>query len=161
MMNLLAVVTLLIAFLMIDVAPVRSMGNQDDTTSNPEKKNFADGKSAVYSGRFETAIRLLKKVVAQEPKNADAHNYLGFSYRKIGKLDLAASSYKQVFSINPDHKGALEYQGELFLNFGIFYGEIKNMLNIKKLCPSTCKELAELKRAIADFTATHGDRKGT
>ena len=161
MMKLLAVVTLLISFLMIDVTHVRSMGNQDDTTSNPAKKDFADGKSAVYSGRFETAIRLLKKVVAQEPKNADAHNYIGFSYRKIGKLDLAASSYKKVFSINPDHKGALEYQGELFLKLGNLSGANENLAKLEKLCPSTCKELAELKRAIADFTATHGDRKGT
>ena len=161
MMKLLAVVTLLFSFLMIDVTHVRSMGNQDDTTSNPAKKDFAAGKSAVYSGRFETAIRLLKKVVAQEPKNADAHNYIGFSYRKIGKLDLAASSYKQVFSINPDHKGALEYQGELFLKLGNLSWANENLAKLEKLCPSTCKELTELKRAIADFTATHGDRKGT
>jgi len=38
MMKLLAAVTLLTAFLMIDVTHVRSMGNQDDTTSNPAKK---------------------------------------------------------------------------------------------------------------------------
>ena len=160
-MKLLAIFTVLITFLMFDVKNVLSMGNEDDTTSNSAKKHFADGKSAVYSGRYETAIRLLKKVVVLEPKNADAHNYLGFSYRKTGKLDLAASSYTQVFAVNPDHKGALEYQGELFLKLGNLSGANKNLAKLEKLCPSTCKELAELKRAIADFTATDGDRKGS
>ncbi|MDC0190328.1 tetratricopeptide repeat protein [Rhodospirillales bacterium] len=160
-MKLLAIFTVLITFLMFDVTHVLSMGNEDDTTSNSAKKHFANGKSAVYSGRFEIAIRLLKKVVAQEPKNADAHNYIGFSYRKTGKLDLAASSYKQVFAINPDHKGALEYQGELFLKLGNLSGANENLAKLERLCPSSCKELAELKRAIADFTATHGDGKGT
>ena len=161
MMRLLAILIVPIALLMFDVTDVRAMGAEDKTPSMSVNKDFTDGKSAVYSGRFGAAIRLLKKVVAQEPKNADAHNYLGFSYRKIGKLDLAASSYKQVFSINPDHKGALEYQGELFLKLGNLSGANENLAKLEKLCPSTCKELAELKRAIADFTATHGDRKGT
>lgn len=131
-----------------------AVGNGGVDPPKPDKQDFADGKSAAYSGRYQTAIRLLKQGVNREPRNADAHNYLGFSYRKLGKLELAAASYQRVFSIDPNHKCALEYQGELYLILGHLSSAQKNVTRLENLCPSTCKELAELKRAIADFTAT-------
>ena len=129
-------------------------GNGGADLPNSVKQEFANGKSAVYSGRYDKAIQHLKEVVTREPRNVDAYNYLGFSYRKTGNLELAAASYRLVFSIDPNHKGALEYQGELFLILGDLSAAQRNLARLEKLCPTTCKELAELKRAIADFTAT-------
>ena len=145
---------LFIGLVLFQGTNVYAMGNQDAKPSQAKNNEFNDGKSAVYSGRFETAIQILKKVISDEPRNADAHNYLGYSYRKLGKLDLAASSYFKVFAINPDHKGALEYQGELFLKQGNLSAAKLNLEKLAKLCSSNCKEYAELKRAIADFIAT-------
>ena len=36
-------------------------------------------------------------------------------YRKNGQLDKAGFHYEQALRLDPKHKGALEYQGELFL----------------------------------------------
>jgi tetratricopeptide (TPR) repeat protein len=43
---------------------------------------------------------------------------LGFSFRKMGNLDKAAFYYEKALTISPKHKGALEYQGEMFLTLG-------------------------------------------
>jgi len=135
---------------------VHAMGNSDAKPPKTAAQDFKAGRSAVYAGRFDTAIRLMKKVVKEEPKNADAHNYLGFSYRQTGKLDLAASSYKQVFAIDPNHKGALEYQGELFLKLGNVAKANQNLAKLEKLCPRGCKELNELRKAIAGHSPSRG-----
>ena len=160
-MNFLAIVIALFALRTFGMTDVRAMGKEDAPPPKSEKKFFSEGKSAVNEGRYQTAIQLLKQVVAKDPQNADAHNYLGFSYREIGNLDSAAESYKQVFSVEPNHKGALEYQGELFLRLGNITSAKLNLAKLAKLCPSRCKEFSELKRAIADFTATRGVRKGS
>ena len=160
MMNSPAIVITLVALMTFGVTDVRGMGKEDADPPKSQKNIYSEGKSAVNAGRYQTAIQLLKQVIAQDPKNADAHNYLGFSYRKIGNLDSAAESYKQVFSVEPNHKGALEYQGELFLRLGNIISAKLNLAKLAKLCPSKCKEFAELKRAISDFIATDGVRKG-
>ena len=157
MSKLFTVLFAIITLSFFEVSNVNAMGKQDTKPLERARDDFGDGKTAVYSGRYEEAIRLLTKVVNIEPKNADAHNYLGYSYRKIGKLELAASAYQHVFAINPDHKGALEYQGELFLKQSNLFAAKENLSRLKKLCPSGCKELAELGRAIADFNAVRGN----
>ena len=114
MSKLMIVLSTIIPLSIYLVSNASAMGNQDSKPAVTTVDDFAEGKAAAYSGRYVEAIRLLKKVVDVEPKNADAYNYLGYSYRKIGKLELAESSYQYVFAINPNHKGALEYQGEMF-----------------------------------------------
>ena len=161
MMNSPAIVITLVALMTFGVTDVRGMGKENADPPKSQKNIYSEGKSAVNAGRYQTAIQLLKQVIAQDLENADAHNYLGFSYRKIGKLDLAAESYRRVFSVEPNHKGALEYQGELFLRLGNLTSAQMNLAKLAKLCLSNCTEFLELKRAIADFTATNGVEKGS
>ena len=157
MSKLMIVLSTIIPLSIYLVSNASAMGNQDSKPAVTTVDDFAEGKAAAYSGRYVEAIRLLKKVVDVEPKNADAYNYLGYSYRKIGKLELAESSYQYVFAINPNHKGALEYQGEMFLKQDNLSAAKKNLSRLKGLCPSGCKELSELERAIADFKAIRGN----
>ncbi len=124
-------------------------------------ENFENGKKAVYAAKYERAIRLMVKVVAEQPRNADAHNYIGFSYRKLGKLERAAAFYQKVFAIDANHKGALEYQGELYLKQNNLAGAQANLAKLTALCPSGCGELAELKRAIADYQAANPSSRGS
>ena len=135
---------------------VRAAGNPEAAPPKTVAGDFKAGRSAVYAGRYDTAIRLMKRVVAEEPKNADAHNYLGFSYRKTGKLELAAASYKRVFAIDANHKGALEYQGELFLKLGDVAKSRQNLAKLEKLCPRGCKELNMLRKAINTHNTSRG-----
>ncbi len=54
-----------------------------------------------------------------------------FSYRKTGDLDRAASHYDQALKLDPKHKGALEYQGELFLMQGNRAAAEANLAKLK------------------------------
>ena len=71
----------------------------------------------------------------------------------MGNLDNAAKYYKVALEINPEHKGALEYQGEMFLKLDDLASAKGNLEKLAKLCPSGCDERAELTRAIADYMA--------
>ena len=35
--------------------------------------------------------------------------------RKLGNMEMAAKNYEKALSLDPKHKGALEYQGQLFI----------------------------------------------
>jgi len=140
---------------------VSAMGSDSSPKTPTASENFENGKKAVYAAKYDRAIRLMNKVVAEQPKNSDAHNYIGFAYRKMGKLHEAAASYQKVFAIDANHKGALEYQGELFLKQNNLASAQANLAKLTGLCPSGCKEQAELKRAIADYQAANPASRGS
>jgi tetratricopeptide (TPR) repeat protein len=64
------------------------------------------------------AIPLLRKSVAADSRNADAYNLLGFSHRKLGQIDAALAHYGKALTLEPEHRGANEYLGELYLELG-------------------------------------------
>jgi tetratricopeptide (TPR) repeat protein len=150
------IVAAIAAALIALAAPVQAMG--PDPAPAPAKpaarapsKDFEDGKKAINAAQYDKGIDLLKKVVAADAKNADAFNLLGFAYRKKGDLRSAAGYYDQALKVDASHKGALEYQGEMFLKLGRLDDAFKNRVRLRELCPETCPELRELDRAIADF----------
>ena len=49
------------------------------------------------------------------PQDADVVNLLGFSYRMLGQYPQAFIYYDKALAIDPTHKGALEYEGEAYL----------------------------------------------
>lgn len=156
MVRLLTVITVLIGGTLLAV-PVLAMGGDNSASSEPSAHQlFKTGQKAIYAQQWDRGIRFMERVIAKQPKNADAHNYLGFAYRKKGDIKRAASFYKVALRLSPNHKGALEYQGEMFLKLGQLAAAQHNQAKLQKLCLSGCKELKELTRAIADYTAGQG-----
>ncbi|MDB5815765.1 MAG: tetratricopeptide repeat protein, partial [Rhodocyclales bacterium] len=93
--------------------PALAMG--DDAAPVAKDSDFSRGKAAIDRKDWAGAIAAFEKVVAQDNKNADAYNWLGYASRKSGKLDAAFKYYDKALSIDPKHKGVYEYQGEAFL----------------------------------------------
>ena len=81
--------------------------------------------------------------------NADIQNYLGYSYRKSGKLDLAFTHYNQALALNPRHRGAHEYIGEAYLIKGDLKSAQKHLAALREICSLPCEELTDLEREIA------------
>ena len=100
---------------------------------------------------YSSAIENLLKAEKYNKKDADIYNYLGFSYRKIGDLEKAALYYNKALTISPKHKGALEYQGEMFLTLGQLPKAEANLKKLGKLCFLGCKEEKMLKESILKF----------
>ena len=91
---------------------------------------------------------MLASLIKSNPKNADAWNLLGFSYRKLGQLDDSNKAYLKVLAINPNHLGALEYQGELFITTHKIDAAKANLAKLQKLCGS-CEQAQDLKKALS------------
>ena len=65
-------------------------------------------------GKDDFAYTILEAGLASEPDNADIHNLLGFSARKMGRYEDNMKHYQKALAINPKHEIALEYMGELY-----------------------------------------------
>ena len=105
--------------------------------------------SSINGEQFQTAIVMLKVIIQKSPRNADAYNLLGFSYRKTKDFSRAERNYKRALRLDPDHKGALEYMGELFLETNRRAKAEELLARLEKLCPSGCEELDDLREAFA------------
>jgi len=136
--------------------PVFADGDPVDEPGISVEKEFNDGRVAIYGGKFDQAIALMKIVVAEEPDNADAHNYLGFAYRKTGRLQLAATSYEKALDIDPKHISALEYQGEMYLTLNDLNSARQNLTRLEQICGNTCKQRKELEEAINAYLNKRG-----
>ncbi|MGH6947429.1 MAG: tetratricopeptide repeat protein [Kiloniellales bacterium] len=125
-------------------------GWSNSKSSNPD---YAAARQHVEAERFEDAVPLLQKVVAKEPENADAYNYLGFSLRKQEKFDEAMAAYQKALAIEPEHRGANEYLGELYLQLGDLPKAEERLEVLDGACFFGCSEYRELKEAIASYKA--------
>lgn len=86
--------------------------------------------------------------IAQTFQHPDVYNLMGFSLRKSGDRAQAFTFYAKALDFNPDHLGALEYQGELFVETGQLDKARANRARLQRLCPSGCEELSDLEEAI-------------
>src|SRR4028119_909481 len=110
---------------------------------------FVAAESLVKERRFEEALPLLRRVIGRDPGNADAYNYLAFSQRKVGLLDEAMSNYMRPLDLDPDHIGAREYLGELYLQLGQRDKAEEQLAILVRLCPLGCEPREDLAQAIA------------
>ena len=54
----------------------------------------------------------------------------------------------EILKIDPNHKGALEYQGELFMQTNRQNLAEENLNKLISLCPNSCYELEKLQEYI-------------
>ncbi|ASY27642.1 hypothetical protein PHILAsVB114_03080 [Candidatus Planktophila limnetica] len=97
---------------------------------------------------FAAALSALKIADQEFANNADINNLLGFSSRKLKQYKPAGVYYAKALKINPKHLGALEYQGELFVETKKIADAKKNLAKLKSLCGVTCEEYLDLKKVI-------------
>ena len=111
------------------------------------------GVKAVRAGNYAAALPLLQKVVGKNAGDADAWNYIGYSQRKLKRFDQALIAYKKALAIKPDHRGANEYIGELYLETGKPAKARERLKVLDSACFFGCEEYDELKAAIAAYEA--------
>ena len=92
------------------------------------------------ANNFKQAISDLKVIDSEFKNNADVNNLLGYSSRKLKQYKPADTYYKKALKINPNHLGALEYQGELFVLTNKVSAAKKNLVKLEKLCGLKCGE---------------------
>jgi predicted Zn-dependent protease len=120
------------------------------TTGSSEPGNdakFQAAVSAIKAKQFDAAIPMLEEVQKRFPKSADVNNYLGYTNRKVGKQDVALGFYQTALKINPDHKGAHEYLGELYVEMKDLPKAREQLAALEKIC-GKCEESEDLKRHV-------------
>lgn len=129
-------------------SPALAEGTSDGSgTAAGDTSAYADAKAAVDTGNFAAALPMLVLLTNDDPGNADAWNLLGFTHRRLGQLDEASTAYLTVLRINPNHLGALEYQGELFIQTGALDKARTNLEKLKSLC-GDCEQYGDLEKAL-------------
>lgn len=124
----------------------------------PTKKESASmtaGRKAMEAKDYKSAVGHFTKAVEEEPKNADAHNLLGYSYRKAGTFDKSLEFYQKALKLDANHRGAHEYLGELYLDMNQLDNAEKQLAALKKACPlfGKCEEYDDLKKAVDGYKA--------
>ena len=109
---------------------------------------------AIQAGRYAQAVPILENWVAGHSHDADGYNWLGYVYRKTGKLDPAFKAYKRALGLDPQHKGAHEYIGEAYLMANQPDKAEQHAKILAQLCPQSCEELTDLRAAIAAHRAS-------
>ncbi len=87
--------------LFLTVAAVHLViGAQADTTTSPSEL-FQRARAAFSQGDSATALTLMEKVVAAEPKNGDALGWLGFLFLRSGDAAKAVPILERALAIKP------------------------------------------------------------
>ena len=134
--------------------PAWAAGNYGFTPDAGKMLNEA--KQLIQKEKYKRAIGKLEKAMRDEPENADIYNYLGFAYRKSGNYEASGSHYQKALFLDPNHKLALEYQGELFLTLNDMASAEANLERLADLCPKGCGERDDLAKAIEQHRNAQG-----
>lgn len=127
----------------------------DSEPSKPAAKSVTEllqpARNAIKSGNYEKAVELLSE--ADQKKSADWNNLMGYSLRKKTKPDLTEAEKYYVVALNLDtnHRGALEYYGELLLLKNDLGGAEKLLTRLDKACRFGCEEYQDLKKSIQEY----------
>ena len=123
-------------------------GDSDYSSSAQKPAGYNEAIALIAAEKYKEAILHLQSAEESAQNDADIQNLLGLTHRKTGRLDAAAGYYRRALAINPEHKGALEYQGELFLMLGDRDAATANLAKLNEICWLGCTEFDELKKAI-------------
>lgn len=113
---------------------------------------LAAARSAIRAQNWQAAITALRGATAKTTTNADVYNLLGYATRKGGDVPGGMEHYATALRLDPAHRGALEYQGEGFLQLRQPERAEANLATLQRVgCGPNCEEYQDLARAIAAF----------
>jgi tetratricopeptide (TPR) repeat protein len=142
-------------FALVALSPAQAA---DTAPSEPAPAAAADklapARALIAQSRWRDAIAALQQV--NDTRSADWNNLMGYSHRKARTPDLPAAEryYDEALRINPQHRGALEYSGEMYLMLGELARAEARAATLRQVCGGACPELAELEAAISAHKAS-------
>jgi tetratricopeptide (TPR) repeat protein len=105
----------------------------------------------IHHEQYLDAVPYLDRALQEKPGNADVLNYLGYTHRMLGDYPGSLDFYQQALAHNPDHRGAHEYLGELYLKMNRLADAQVQLAELTRLCTDGCDEKDVLTKAIADY----------
>lgn len=93
--------------------------------------------------KYQDALRAFNEAARLEPVMYEAHTYIGYANRKLGRYDQALASYAAALKLKPDYAQAIEYQGEAYLGLNRFEQARFNYLRLYALDPAQAQKLLD------------------
>ena len=124
-----------------------------DTVQSKDAPDLAAVRVKIKARDFTGALADLTKI-SDTVQHADVYNLIGFASRKSGDYKNAATFYSKALDFDANHKGALEYQGEMYVELGQPDKAKVNLAKLVALCPQGCEEREDLEKALAAKPAT-------
>jgi Flp pilus assembly protein TadD len=126
-------------------------GGLPEPARSPDKLDAV--RAQIAAKNWSGAIDELKRV--NDTGDADWNNLMGYSLRKGPTPDFAGAEkfYNEALRIDPKHRGALEYSGELYLQTGDLARAEQRLAALDKACTFGCEEYSDLKKAIVLYKA--------
>ena len=138
---------------------MRADPSESDPKSIARDPDYIAGKWAIDAREWSEAVKRLDRAARRDPDNADLHNYLGFAYRNLGRLEPAFEHYRRALALNPQHRGAHEYAGEAYLLAGNLAKAEEHLEALRRICLVPCEELADLEREITAYRTRAGGQR--
>ena len=140
------------------LAPMRAPAEpyESDPSAVARDEDYAAGKQAMEKKNWTEAIRRYQMAAKRNPENADLQNYLGYSYRNVGQMDLAFKHYLRAIALDPRHRGAHEYIGEAYLMVKNLPKAEEHLAALEKICLLPCEELDDLRKKVAEYRKRGG-----
>ena len=154
-MKKLLILLLLISF-NVSGAGTESSNSDSTTTSDQINSLYELAEKHIYNKRYDKSLKLLKKLTKREDlgtRRADIYNLLGFSYRKLEnpELDKSFAAYMMALEIDPEHAGAHEYLGELYLMRDQKNQAMRMLSKLENLVGKNAEEYKDLLQAIENY----------
>jgi tetratricopeptide (TPR) repeat protein len=128
-----------------------------DYNSGPSTADrLAKAHKSIDADDWAGAQRELNSLLREEPRNAEVHNMLGYTYRKGPKPNLPKSfeHYERALYLDPNHKGAHEYIGEAYLMDKKPAEAEKHLVQLEKICGGRlCEQYRDLAKSITEYKA--------
>ena len=154
-MKKILILLLLISF---NVIGAGTESSNNDSTTTPDQINslYELAEKHIYNKKYDKSLKLLKKLTKREDlgtRRADIYNLLGFSYRKLEnpELDKSFAAYMMALEIDPEHAGAHEYLGELYLMRDQKNQAMRMLSKLENLVGKNADEYKDLLQAIENY----------
>jgi predicted Zn-dependent protease len=105
-------------------------------------------------GKYAAALETLR--AAANPADPRIETMIGFSLRKLGRLDEAMGAYQRVLAAYPDRTTTRQYLGEAYLQMGEAAKAKEQLAEIAKRCGTACEDYQLLAEEIAKFERRPG-----
>ena len=130
-----------------------STGHAVDTVTSDDALDLTAVRAKLKAKDHQAALADLLALVNKSPY-ADVYNLMGFAFRKLGDFTQGLTYYRKALDLDPDHRSALEYLGELYVETGELAKARELLAKLEKLCPQGCEEREDLAKAIAEAPAS-------
>ena len=119
------------------------------------EREFRDGYRKAYAliyqnKDFDAGIAELKKLGHDD--NPDVATLIGYSSRKLGRMEEAKTWYEKALTADPKHARTWQYYGMWHLEQGDRADAETYLETIRNICGTGCEEFRSLKLALSDPT---------